>query len=58
MPVKVYRSLILTGIICIHDEVKDFLNLAVGGIISFNLNYFGLLFSVTLLYVKKVYTGD
>ncbi|MCJ7666085.1 MAG: alanine racemase [Actinobacteria bacterium] len=36
---------------------KDFLNLAVGGIISFNLNYFGLLSCMTSAYVKKVFTG-
>jgi len=53
VPVKVYRSLILTGVICIHDEVKDFLNVAVGGIISFNLNYFGLLFFRDFAICKK-----
>jgi ornithine racemase len=37
---------------------KDFLNWSVGSIISFNLNYFGLLSCMTSPYVKKVYTDN
>jgi len=40
------------------DREKDFLNSAVGGISSFNLNYFRLLSCMTSPYVKKVYTGN
>ena len=36
---------------------KNFLYSAVGDIISFNLNYFGLLSCMTSPYVKKVYNG-
>jgi len=36
---------------------KGFLNFAVGGIISFNLNYFGLLSCMTLPYIDKLFTG-
>ena len=36
-----------------NDRGKDFLNLAVGGIISFNLNYFGLLFFSDFAMCKK-----
>ncbi len=40
------------------DREKDFLNSAVGGIISIILNYFGLLSCMTSLHVKKVYTSN
>ena len=41
-----------------NDRGKDFLNLAVGGIISFNLNYFGLLFFRNFSIYKKVYISN
>jgi len=41
-----------------NDKEKDFLYSAVGGIISFNLNYFGLLSCMTSPYVKKVYNDS
>jgi hypothetical protein len=41
-----------------NGKEKDFLYSAVEDIISFNLNYFGLLSCMTSPYVKKVFNGS
>jgi len=41
-----------------NGKGKDFLYSAAGDIISFNINYFGLLSCMTSPYVKKVYNDS